>query len=304
MNKRNHLLALLVLSLIAFSTSNAQPTQGRNQLEDPPWLKEFLHKRIVYSVPGMKQVRARKDLTYRRVDGEDLKADIYLPNGVAKNARRPAVIFIHGGRLPPNLLTKPKDWAVYVSFGQLIGASGFVGVTFNHRFHTWDSLADSRGDVAEMIAYVRTNADKFQVDPDRIFLWAVSAGGIFLAESLREVPPYISGLIAYYSVLDLHTDRQKVPASVTDDTLKNHSPLYQLGQTKGKLPPIFIARAGLDSPELNSGLDRFVAVALTKNATVDVSNHSDGHHGFDIEDNNERTREIIRRTVEFIKVHQ
>jgi hypothetical protein len=54
---------------------------------------------------------------------------------------------------------------------------------------------------------------------------------------------------------------------------------------------------------LNDGVDRFVQLALSKNLSVEVVNHATGHHGFDIEDDNERSREIIRRTIEFIKTH-
>jgi len=74
---------------------------------------------------------------------------VYLPIGLPRSTRRPAVIFIHGGRIPPNLRTTPKDWGAYVSFGQLVAASGFVGVTFNHRFYTWESLNDSQSDVMD-----------------------------------------------------------------------------------------------------------------------------------------------------------
>jgi hypothetical protein len=68
-------------------------------------------------------------------------------------------------------------------------------------------------------------------------------------------------------------------------------------------PPMFIARAGLDSPDLNDGLDRFVQAALKHNVSVEVLNHATGHHGFDIEDNNARSREILKRTIEFLKTH-
>ena len=91
------------------------------------------------------------------------------------------------------------------------------------------------------------------------------------------------------------------------------SPVYHLeggpdrrsGQTpdaaSARFPSMFIARAGLDDANLNEGLDRFVQVALKKNVAVELVNHVSGHHGFDIEDDNERSREILKRTIEFIK---
>lgn len=45
-------VAKLLVSLMLMTTGVAsQPQQGG--LEDPSWLKEFVHKRIVYSVPGL-----------------------------------------------------------------------------------------------------------------------------------------------------------------------------------------------------------------------------------------------------------
>jgi len=286
---------MLLACAILVSTSVAQ------QPQDPPWLKEFAFKRIVYSVPEMTRVKVAKNQIYKRASSEELKMDVYSLPG---KQRRPAVIFIHGGRIPRNLLTTPKDWGAYVSLGQLVAASGFVGVTFNHRFYAWESLADSQSDVMDLISYVRDNAESLGVDKDRIILWALSAGGIFLSQPLQQSPPYIRSIVAYYSELDLQNQRKAAPASVTDETLREFSPVHHLGNKERNVPPIFIARAGLDDKELNDGIDRFVQLALSRNLTVEVVNHATGHHAFDIEDNNDRSREIIKRTIEFIKTHR
>jgi acetyl esterase/lipase len=190
-----------------------------------------------------------------------------------------------------------------VSFGQLVAASGFVGVTFNHRFYTWDSLPDSQSDLTELITHVRDNADSLGVDKNRIILWAVSAGGVFLGHPLRDAQPYIRCIVGYYPQLDLQNARKTAPASVTDETLREFSAIHHLRNREKDVPPIFIARAGLDDAALNDGVDRFVQLALSKNVTIEVVNHATGHHGFDIEDDNDRSREIIRRTIEFIRTH-
>lgn len=291
-------IAMLLACAILVSTSVAQQPQR----QDPPWLKLFAFKRIVYSVPGMTRVKVAKNVIYKRASAEELKMDVYSPPDAGRT-RRPAVIFIHGGRIPRNLLTTPKDWGAYVSLGQLVAASGFVGVTFNHRFYSWESLTDSQSDVSDLISYVRDNAESLGVDKDRIILWALSAGGIFLSQPLQQTPPYIRSIVAYYAELDLQNQRKAAPASVTDETLRDFSPVHHLGNKETSVPPIFIARAGLDDAKLNNGIDRFVQVALSKNLSVDVVNHATGHHAFDIEDNNERSRDIIKRTIEFIKAN-
>ena len=47
----------------------------------------------------------------------------------------------------------------------------------------------------------------------------------------------------------------------------------------------------------------FVQLAIAKNAKIDFSNHSTGHHGFDLLDDNSRSREIIQRTLDFIRAY-
>jgi acetyl esterase/lipase len=64
-----------------------------------------------------------------------------------------------------------------------------------------------------------------------------------------------------------------------------------------------VARAGLDSPWLNAGLDRFVERALAAGATIDLLNHPHGRHAFDVLDDDPRSRQIIRRTLAFLQDH-
>ena len=301
MNKR--IIFGLFACVVIASTGLAQQPPTASGPQDPPWIKEFAHKRIVYSVPGMTRVKVVKNLVYKRVQGEELKMDVYSQLATPRRARRPAVIFVHGGRVPPNLLTTPKEWGAYVSFGQLVAASGFVGVTFNHRFYTWNSLPDSQSDVMDLIAHLRTSADSLGIDKDHIIVWTVSAGSLFLSQPLRDVPAYVRSIVAYYPQLDLQDQRKAAPSSVTDETLREFSPVYHLEKSGKNVPPLFIARAGLDDASLNGGIDRFVQIALSKNLTIELFNHATGQHGFDIEDDNDRSREIIMRTIDFIKAH-
>lgn len=289
------LLLVIILASVAFP-------QQPDKLEDPPWIKEVAAPRIFYAVPGMERIRAQKDITYKRTANEELKMDVYRPRSVPRRARRPAILFIHGGALPANLLTKPKEWGAYVSFGQLVAASGFVGITFNHRFYGWDmySLSDARSDVEGAIAYVRNNAERLGVDKDHICLWSLSAGSLFLASALSERPHYIGCLVFYYPIMDLEPMRKDRPA-ITDDVNREFSPLARFKKLRLTLPPMLIARAGREEPALNAAVDSFVREAVNRSANLDFSNHASGQHGFDVLDDNARTREIIRRTLEFIK---
>jgi hypothetical protein len=54
---------------------------------------------------------------------------------------------------------------------------------------------------------------------------------------------------------------------------------------------------------LNEALDRFAATALAENLPVTVENHPSGQHGFDSQNDDVRSREIIRGMIEFMRGH-
>jgi len=273
----------------------------RENPSDPPALEQIIAKRVVFTVPMMQQVIIRKNIVYKVVDGVPLKADFYLPPGSGPG-ERPAVILIHGGPIPANLLTPPKEWGIFVSYGQIIAASRLVGVTFNHRFYGGEHLADAQSDVEDLVAYVRQNAGDLGIDKDRIAVWAFSGGGPLLTGFLREPPSYISCIVAYYAVLDLRLMR--APGStIEEEILERYSPVANMAGGDKQIAPIFIARAGLDNASLNESIERFIHEAVSRNVMVDFCNHPGGHHGFDVLDDNDRSREIIRHTLDFIKAH-
>jgi dienelactone hydrolase len=148
---------------------------------------------------------------------------------------------------------------------------------------------------------VRADADALGIDPDRIGLWAFSGGGPFLSAALRDRPSFVRAIVAFYAVLDLRAKPPGASAAVTDEMRRDLSPLVHLGAEGPAIAPIFLARAGLDHPFLNGPLDRFVQEALARNLTLEVMNHAAGRHGFDILDDDARSREIIARTLEFLK---
>jgi len=263
---------------------------------------EEMHKmRIVYTVPGMEAVPVHRDLVYRAAGQTELKMDVYSPAGMRKGSRAPVVMLVHGG--PISMPSSPKDWGVFISYGELLAASGLVTVTFNHRFYSPSHLQEAAGDVAHAIDYVRGNADSLLADRGRVGVWAFSGGGVFLSPLMRDVPSFLRCLVSYYAILDLQVPPPGHEGDLSEETRKEFSPLFHLTKNALKIPPIFIARAGLDNPWLNATVDRFVQEAVARNAALELITHPGGHHGFDILDGDARSRAIIQRTLLFLKTH-
>jgi dienelactone hydrolase len=259
-------------------------------------------KPVVYAVPGMDAVEVRRDVTYRMLDdGTELKMDVYLPPGLATEERRPGVVLIHGGPLPAEAWPTVKDWGVFTSYGRLLAASGLVGVAFNHRYVGLQQIGDSAANIEVALAYARGQAGDFHLDPDRLAVWVFSGGGPFLGPLLIEKPAWVRCLISYYAALDLRPVKDRIPGGLADEVLQRFSPAACLPARGYDGPPILIARAGRDQPWLNATIDDFVHQALAANAPIDVLNHTQGQHGFDILDDDARSRDILSRTLDFVK---
>lgn len=261
---------------------------------------ELQKKRIVYEIPEMEQRRVAKNRVYKTVEERDLLLDVYYPADMQDGEQRPAVVFVHGLG-PAELVKHIKDSGQYVSWGQAIAASGFIAVTFNHRSpdeHT--SLREVGADVDELVAYVREQAPQLQIDKERLAIWAGSAGvPLGVRSALRGTPSFVKCLVAYYGPLDL--EPLKVHWHLTEDEVREFSALTYLEETASKLAPMLITKAGLDYPELNATIDHFIKEASAKNVTLDFMTHPGGQHAFDILDDVARSREIIQRTLEFLK---
>lgn len=262
---------------------------------------DILAKRIVYQIPGMEKVEVRRDLGYGAGAGVGL--DVYIPPDLPPAMRLPGVILIHGGPAPAGGvgggIRPPRTWGVFTSYGELLAASGMVAVTFDHRYHGWGALDQAAGDIEAAIQYVREHADSFQLDPDRLALWAFSGAGVLLSPYLRRRLGYVRALAAYYPIFDL-ADFRDVAPELTDDLVKRYSPAAAI-QGGGAGVPLFLGRGGQDSPRLTQGVDRFVQAALAANLPLALMNHPGGRHGFDVLDDDLFTRTILARTLDFLK---
>lgn len=247
---------------------------------------------IVYRVPQMDQVVVHSNLQYTSVDEPLIRMDVYTPPASSATERHPIVLLIHGG-VPAGVPV--KDMGAYRSWGRLIAAHGMVAVTFTHRLR-WplSQVEDAEADVRAAIDFARANAARFNADADRMCVAAWSAGGPLLSVALQNERKYLKCALASYPLVDLQGAEGKGMERLALASYVS-SPTFV---------PFLLARAGRDSfPTLNERLDRFVAAALAANAPLTLVNHPTGVHGFDVENDDERSREIIRALLEFMRAH-
>jgi acetyl esterase/lipase len=303
--------ALLPVLCLAAAMAPAAPILGQESRPAPPpspsdaerlrQMAEIVNRPVVYSVPGMERVEVKKDLVYKPADDPNMRMDVYTPPGLAAGARLPAVVFLHGGA-PTR--TRPKDWGIYQSWGRLVAASGMAAVTFTYRIGFPAShLAESGGDVADAIAYVRAHADELKIDRDRLCLAAYSAGGPMLGPYLRNAPAHVRCLVAFYTLLDVRQPGGHVAGEPAELQVR-YSPLAQVEAGAGRFTPIFVAQGRKDEvPTLLPTVDRFAALAFTRGVPLTLMSHPEAPHGFDNQLPDDRTREILRAALEFLRWH-
>ncbi|MDX1561903.1 MAG: alpha/beta hydrolase [Gammaproteobacteria bacterium] len=261
---------------------------------DPEKLKELIELRVVLEIPGMDRVRVRKNVNYKTHESVALGLDVYSPPNA--DGPLPAVLFVIGysdSAAAALSDSKLKEWGAYVSWGQLVAASGFVGVTYS----TSEPIEDAKA----ALEFVREHAAELNVDPARIGIWAISGNGpaalSLLASNAAKLK--FAVLLNTY-MLDLDGDSTvagmaknfgfSIPtAAVTVDDLDSGTPML-------------VVRSGLDEvPGLNTALDRFVARAIEANCAITVINLPDAPHGFDTLHDTDESRNVIRQVLAFMK---
>lgn len=97
-----------------------------------------------------------------------LQMDIFRP---AVKGKVPAVIFAPGGWW----LTAPKVAGTQICYQ--LAQAGFVAASIEYRTIGTVNYVESIGDVKAAIRYLRANADKFNIDKNKIAVIGMSAGG-------------------------------------------------------------------------------------------------------------------------------
>ena len=110
----------------------------------------------------------QKNLVYRKVRGRELALDLYRNREQLKPA--PCLIFLHGGSWRHG---ERSDYLVYlIAFAE----RGYVTASVSYRFSHEAQFPAAMTDVREAVRWIRANAGRLMVDPERIALIGGSAG--------------------------------------------------------------------------------------------------------------------------------
>lgn len=163
------------------------------------------------------------------------KLDIYAPKDLKK---MPVIINLHGGGW---IFGSKNPWAITA---ETLMSKGILSVSIDYGLAPQYRMMDIITHVRQAIAWVYKNIDQYGGDPNRIYIYGMSAGahlaGTALMPSWQKdfgVPKnVIKGLIALSGIYDLctlfhapHADSQKA-LQMTLEESRRVSPCYHLPQ--------------------------------------------------------------------------
>ncbi len=130
-----------------------------------------------FADPAFAGDRSPETVTYARLEGEELKADVWRPPGGGSAGEadaakgRPAVIVVHGGGWRSG---ERGDFPIWNAW---LASKGYVVFDIDYRLSPPPSWRDAPADVRCAVGWVKENAARYSVDPERVVLMGRSAGG-------------------------------------------------------------------------------------------------------------------------------
>ncbi len=114
------------------------------------------------------KIKTESDITYSKVDNQELKLDIAYPDG---KGPYPAIVCVHGGAWHFGKRTD-LDW-----MPRWFVPEGYVVVTISYRLLPEGKFPAPVEDCKTAVRWLRADAEKYHIDKDRIGAVGFSAGG-------------------------------------------------------------------------------------------------------------------------------
>lgn len=160
-----------------------------------------------------------------------LEMDVYRPAN--QDAPLPLLHYIHGGgwRVSSRQRTPRETRAWTPNLFEQMVAAGFVVAASDYRFSGEALFPAAIEDTADALRFLRGNAERFGIDPERAVLFGQSGGG-YLAAAVGlggDVDP-VQGIVCWYPLTDF--------SAIADDDPAADFPSKWLGAPLSSVPDL------------------------------------------------------------------
>ncbi|MCX6145030.1 MAG: alpha/beta hydrolase [Ignavibacteriales bacterium] len=167
------LLAVLFSPLLGQQKKIPRDTSFTLDNTAPKVYKQYPHAKLVAAILPA-HVSAEKNIVYARYGERELHLDLFSPREKT-HALYPGVILIHGGGWRSG--NRQMEWPM----AQHLAAHGYVTATAEYRLSIEAQYPAGVYDLKGAIRWMRTNAAKYNIDPNKIAVYGCSAGGTLAA---------------------------------------------------------------------------------------------------------------------------
>lgn len=218
---------------------------------------------------------------YKTIGDAKLRLHIYQPPERKNADKLPAIVFFFGGGW------RNGSPAQFVEHCKYLAGRGMVAITAEYRVKSRHNVSplECIADAKSALRWVRQNATKLGIDPNRLAAGGGSAGGHLAAAtatvqgfqeqsedlSISAVP---NALVLFNPALDVTS----IPADYGfGDLAKAASPLPQV---RGKLPPTIIFHGTADKTVPFEQATKFCATMKQHGNICEVNAYEGREHGF------------------------
>jgi acetyl esterase/lipase len=193
-------------------------------------------------------------------EGRTEKADLYFPSKISPGAQLPAIIVIHGGGWNDGVRNGKRE----INIGTTLARNGYIAMSIDYllahgKYAVWPT---NLYDCKNAVRWLRQNAARLKIDPDRIGVMGGSAGGHLasmvalteVADDLEPTEPYpgisdaVDCCVDMYGIADLTS--YEPHAAMLGKKLSEAPELYRLASpvtyVRGNSPPFLILHGTAD----------------------------------------------------------
>ena len=265
--KRNlyWIIACVVLVHVGGVGCSAAPSHPDLKPVAQRWtsVPEGMEAPVVLKLPGVDRV---KTAAVEYVSGRVM--DVYYPADFNFTKTAPVVVFVMGYStdFTQNWFgAKLKDLGQYVSWGQLVAASGMIGAAYETDYPD--------DDIDAVLGYILANGPSLGMDSTRIALFGCSGNSLTalsaLAAKNAAYTRSLRGGVIMYPIISYFMNKG-------EDVL----PAPFKRQLRRDLP-IFMVTIGDERPEWKDGVSTFLSSTSGQGYPLEVAYYEKGVHGFD-----------------------
>jgi len=275
------LLTVAVLAAVAFPAAATDEVAPDKQKRPDPDLADSAYP------PQMPGARVE---TYKTIGDVELRLYLFVPDGHAPGARRPAIVFFFGGGWRSGNPRQFEQQCRYLAARGMVAVAADYRVTTRHDSRGVDSVRDANS----AVRWLRANADRLGIDPQRIAAGGGSAGGHLAATTgvapgldeatedpdISSVPNALVLFNPFLVALKVEGSGLDYPGDITHSAGIEPIKISPYHHVRAGLPPTIIFHGRADKTVPYRTVEMYAEKAREVGSRCELVGYDDADHGF------------------------